>query len=99
MPETIFELRNLLADAAELGAKKALQEAGLLRPYLSMNEAKRKYGRAIVDRWVAEELIKVLKDGNASAKCRIDRIQIEAVAKTANRCTYLTVEERSPQKP
>lgn len=33
------------------------------------------------------------KDGNHSAKCRIDRIQIESIAKSSKRHTYLTVEE------
>lgn len=99
LPQSRVEYVNALIDAAELGAKKALEGAGLLKPYLSVREAKRVYGPTVVDRWIKEDLLKVLKDGNASAKCRISRIQIEAVAKSANRATYLTIEERNPQKP
>ena len=85
---------HALIDAAQMGATIALQEAGLLKPYLSMREAKRLYGPAIVDRWIKERLVTVIKDGNDTATIRIDRIQIAAVAKSANRSTYLTMEER-----
>lgn len=94
IPESRIEYVNALIDAAELGAKRALEGAGLLKPYLSVSEAGRIYGRSVVDRWIKEELLKVLKDGNASSKCRISRLQIEAVAKSANRSTYLTKDER-----
>jgi len=89
-----FELRRLLTDAVELGAKKALQEAGLLKPYLKKSEAYRLYGRGIVDRWIEEGLIKIRKDGDQSATWRLDRIELEIVAKSLNRHTYLTVEDR-----
>lgn len=82
-----------LRDAAELGAKKALEEAGLLKPYLKLKEAKRMYGPAIVERWIKEGLVEKIKDGTSSANIRISRAQIEAVAKSANRATYLTTEE------
>ncbi|HCY42241.1 MAG TPA: hypothetical protein DHV48_12940 [Prolixibacteraceae bacterium] len=97
MPETIFELKNLLADAAELGAKRALLDLGLSKPYLKEREAKRIYGPTIVERWIKEGLITPVKDGNNTASKRISRIQIEAVAKAANRCTYLTMDERKNQ--
>ena len=90
----LFELRCLLTDAVELGAKKALQEAGILKPYLKKSEAYRLYGRGIVDRWIEEGLIKIRKDGNQSAAWRLDRIELEVVAKSLNRHTYLSVEER-----
>jgi hypothetical protein len=85
----LFELRRLLTDAVELGAKKALQEAGILKPYLKKSEAYRLYGRGIV-----EGLIKIRKDGNQSAAWRLDRIELEIVAKSLNRHTYLSVGER-----
>jgi hypothetical protein len=87
----LFELRRLLTDAVELGAKKALQEAGILKPYLKKY---RLYGRGIVDRWIEEGLIKIRKDGNQSAAWRLDRIELEIVAKSLNRHTYLSVGER-----
>ena len=94
LPQTEIEYRNALIDAAELGAKKALEKIGKLEPYLKLNEAKKTYGPAIVERWIKEGLIDLIKDGSNNASVRIDRIQIETVAKTCNRATYLTTQER-----
>jgi hypothetical protein len=94
LPESKTEYRNALIDAAELGAQKALIEADMLRPYLNLRQAQRKYGAAIVKRWHEEGLIRFIKDGNYTASIRIDRIQIEAIAKACNRATFLTTEER-----
>ena len=94
LPQSRIEYMNALIDAAELGAKKALEGTGLVKPYLKISEAYRIYGRTTVDRWRKEGLIKPLKDGNDSATFRISRSQIEAVAKSANRSTYLTTKER-----
>ncbi|MCE5321295.1 MAG: hypothetical protein LLF93_09395 [Bacteroidales bacterium] len=94
LPQTEVEYRNALIDAAEIGATKALIELGITKPYLKLSEAKRKYGPAIVVRWEKEGLITFLKDGNRNASVRIDRIQIETIAKACNRATYLTTEER-----
>ena len=93
-PQSRIEYMHALRDAAELGATIALQEAGLLKPYMTMRGAKRLYGATIVDRWIKERLVTVIKDGEGTANIRIDRIQIAAVAKSANRSTYLTIEER-----
>ena len=94
LPESEREFRNALVDAAEVGAMKALIETNQLKPYLSKREANRKYGTAIVNRWIKERLIWPIQDGTSSAKMRIDRIQIETVAKASNRATYLLTEER-----
>lgn len=90
MDYTISEtlLRNLLMDAAELGAKKALVQTGLLKPFLSKSEAYKLHGRKIVDRWIGEGLVKLIKDGPNGAKMRIDRLELETVAKTSNRTYY-----------
>ena len=65
-----------------------------LKPYISKREAYKLYGRAIVDRWIKEGLIKEIKDGENSSTVRIDRIQIEIIAKSSNRSSFLTTEER-----
>jgi hypothetical protein len=85
LPQTEIEYRNALIDAAELGAKKALEQAGLIKPYLKLREANRMYGESIVRRWIQNGLVKVIKDGERNASVRISRIEIESVAKTANR--------------
>jgi len=88
LPQTEIEYRNALIDAAELGAKKALEQAGLIKPYLKLREANRMYGESIVRRWIQNGLVKVIKDGERNASVRISRIEIESVAKTANRASY-----------
>jgi len=97
----IFEekhLKDLLSDACEIGFKKGLMTGSAskikIKPYMSKREAHRLYGRAIVDRWIKEGLIKEIKDGENSSTVRIDRIQIDIVAKSSNRSSFLTTEER-----
>ena len=91
-------LKDLLADAVEIGFKKGFMTGSIsetiLKPYISKREAHRLYGRAIVDRWIKEGLIKEIKDGENSSTVRIDRIQIEIIAKSSNRSSFLTTEER-----
>lgn len=94
LPQSRTEYMNALIDAAELGASKALELVGLNTAYMSERQAKRVYGLRIVDRWIKEGLVTSVKDGNGTASKRINRLQIEAVAKSANRSTYLTTEER-----
>jgi hypothetical protein len=76
MEITRGQLSELLLDAAELGAQKALIGAGLLKPYLSKSQAFRRYGRKIVERWLAERLITPRKDGTDSASWRLDRVEL-----------------------
>ena len=97
MPDSERELISLMLEVGEISAKKALQEADLLRPYISLSAAYRKYGESTVERWIGEGLVDLIQDGPGS-NYRIDRLQIEAVAKTANRHTYLTVRERIRKK-
>lgn len=94
LPETETEYRNALIDAANLGAYKALEMAGAIKPYLKLREAFRIYGEAAVKRWIAEGLIRPIKDGSRNASVRISRVELEATAKVCNRATYLTTEER-----
>ena len=87
----------MMLDFGEICAQKALIEADLLRPFISLAAANRKYGEGTVERWAQEGLIDIIQDGPGS-NYRIDRLQIEAVAKTANRHTYLSVRERNQKK-
>jgi hypothetical protein len=91
---SLNQLSALLNDAAELGAKAALTEAGLLKPYISKSEAVRMAGRTNLNRWVQEGLITLIKDGPSTAKIRINRLQFESVMKTSNRPSYLSLIER-----
>lgn len=69
----------------EVGFNKCAAEAGLIKPYISQKEAHDKYGRGTVERWAAEGLIKIIKDGPGKSRCRILREEIELVAATNNR--------------
>lgn len=70
------------------GYKKCLEDAGKLKPYISQAQAYAKYGRVVVDRWVNEGLITVIKDGANNCRCRINREQIELIAETSNRNSW-----------
>jgi hypothetical protein len=94
LPQSEHEFINALYKAAELGANRALEQANLLKPYISLRDAQRKYGVTIVKRWIDEGLIQVIKDGNATSKIRIERARIEAVAAASNRNTYMPTKRR-----
>lgn len=90
----LHDLSLILKTAAETGAANALREGGALIDKVSKSQAYRQFGRANVDRWVAEKLIVLHSaDGKTLHKC-IDRSQLEAVADASNRITYLPVTER-----
>lgn len=89
------ELRNMLIWASDLGSTQTLIKTGKLKPYLKQKEAFDMYGRATVERWIKEGLITPEKDGLAkNSMVRLDRVRLEALSKTSNRHTYLSVEER-----
>lgn len=90
----IFELRNLLKDAAELGATKALISVGQIPEMISQTDAYKLYGESVVKRWVREGLVKRHKDGDATSKVRYSRIDLDLLARSNNRATYLPTKER-----
>jgi len=80
---------DLLANAVQIGFKKGMMVGTVsevkLKPYLSKTEAYELYGRRNVDFWLKKNLVKEIKDGDNTAKIRIDRIELEIVAATSNR--------------
>lgn len=90
----MIQYRQDISRAVEIGVERALGKLGLVKTMLSKQDAYRMYGRSNVERWIKERLIHPVKDGDKSAKWRIDRSEIEIVAMTSNRHTYLTTEER-----
>ena len=82
------DLRRLLTDVAEIAVQKTLIATGNLKPYISLNQAYKMYGRSTVDRWAEKGLVKLLKDGDKNSRVRIDRVEIETVAKTSNRSIF-----------
>jgi hypothetical protein len=85
---------KMLTEAAELGAIRALAQAGVIKPFLTQAEAFRQYGRATVESWVKAGLIKTHKDGDFNSQVRLDRVQLEALAKSNNRKAYVPKEDR-----
>lgn len=95
MPELeIYQLQNLIATGIEIGMRKMAIELGVIRPYVSKSEAYRIYGKEPIERWISEGLLKIHKDGDKTAKIRINRMDIEILAKANNRTTYLPTDQR-----
>ncbi|MDB5133425.1 MAG: hypothetical protein JWP37_28 [Mucilaginibacter sp.] len=91
----LYELSNLLTDAAELGAKQMAINSGLTPPFLSASQAYKTYGRKLVERWVEEKLITPCKDGDKNHNLRYDSMRLQALAKSSNRIAYfINLEKR-----
>lgn len=83
----------MLNAAAENAVKKFAIEMGIIKPVLSKTEAYEKFGKANVDRWIKEGLLKPHRDGNHTAKFRINRYDLELLAISSNRTTALQTED------
>lgn len=81
------QVKQLLA-IMRVGYRQCAEDLGLLKPYISLNQAYKTYGRKTVDRWADEKLISIIKDGTGTSKCRIKREEIELVAATSNRASW-----------
>lgn len=92
--EIDFEKKKLLIDVAEIVLKQYRIEKGDEKPFISQREAYRLFGTGVVKRWVQERLIKRKKDGSSTSTVRYDRIELEALARSSNRTTYIDSEER-----
>lgn len=90
IPKTEIEFRNAMIDAAQIGAQKALELAGLTSPTIRLSEAYRQYGRGQVDRWIREKVINPIKDGDRNTAVRINRTEIATAAQMANREQYFS---------
>ncbi|MDB5021833.1 MAG: hypothetical protein JWQ28_2960 [Pedobacter sp.] len=86
---SISELRALLVDAGELAAKKALADAGLLKPYLSRSQAEKKYGRPNIARWTEEGLLNPSRGNEKNDHWKYDRHELEAVYKASLRHSFI----------
>jgi hypothetical protein len=88
------EMLLLVKQSAEIGAGTALAADVCQYEKLTKSEAYRSYGRASVDRWLKEGLLKPdVASEKKSPKC-IDRKKLEAIAANSNRITYLPVANR-----
>jgi hypothetical protein len=88
------ELARILLDSVTDGTAKVLTENGIQQERISKAEAYRLYGRAQVDRWIAEGLFKPSAGQIFISPSGIDRKKLEVVSASSNRGTYLPVAER-----
>ncbi|WP_333577623.1 hypothetical protein [Sphingobacterium sp.] len=86
------ELAMLLKNAAEQGTANAIKEEQPVPDRLTKADAYRLYGRSNVDRWLREGLIS--KQPTDTSQIFFDRSELEAVAASSNRITYLPVADR-----
>ena len=84
-----YLLASLLADAAEAGAARAYELAGLSKVGISKEAAYRIYGRAKVDRWITDGRIKKDKSG----KWDIDRTTLECLHKIDQKPAYKSIKQ------
>ncbi len=82
LPETETEYLNALVDAAELGAMRLAETAGLLKPTMNERQARKIYGSNLKS-WEKEGLITAWQDGPNKSK-RYSRIRLEALAKASH---------------
>jgi hypothetical protein len=66
----------------------------LLKPFLKKSDAYRLYGRTTVGAWLKAGLIIPKRDGDLSSAWRLDRIELEALAKANNWNAYIPKEDR-----
>lgn len=87
------ELALLLKNAAEQGTANAIKEERPVPNRLTKAGAYRLYGRSNVDRWLHEGLIS-LQQPTDTSQFFLDRSELEAVAASSNRITYLSARDR-----
>lgn len=83
------QLYFLLEQAAEIGAKVVLAQTGRIKPFLKKSEAFQIYGRRNVEHWITDGLVTPRKDGDHSARWRLDRIELETAVKSTLMLQYL----------
>lgn len=90
-----YQLAQMLQNAADLGAQRALTLVGELKPYIKKEEAYKMYGKTAVDRWISEGVVKLRQD-EPGKHYRIDRVQIASVAMSQNLVQYLSIQKKQP---
>lgn len=87
-------LSRALAKAAEDGSMRVFEELSLVSEDISLTEAYLQHGRDAIRRWIKEGLLTPLVTPKGKRSKMLNRQQLEAVAASSNRVTYLPVRER-----
>lgn len=77
-----IEYCNDLIDAAEVGAKKALIDSGIINPLIKKSEAEKIYKASTIKKLLKAGLISFKKEGDRNHSIYIDRLQLLAAIKT-----------------
>lgn len=78
------QLRQMLSTAAEIGAKKALREAGLDKTHITKAEAYRRFSRKRIDGWISRGIIVPTKNGSSVL---LNANNLDAIAQTNHLCS------------
>ncbi len=84
------QLSAMLEAAAEVGAMKALKQAGHLKAFMSFNEAAKTYGKAQVNRWIASGEIKPLNN-SSGGRIRLDRVRLATLSVSQSLIKYVSL--------
>jgi hypothetical protein len=90
---SLSQLRALLVDAGEVAAKKALSDAGLLKPFISKSQAEKKYGRPNIARWTEEGLLHPSRGSETNQNWKYDTHELESVYKASLRYPFIRIEQ------
>lgn len=86
-------LIKLVGNALKNGLRNVDLKYQIRSENLRKSTAYRIYGRTNVDRWLKEKLIEISIDGNKGTV--LNRAELEKIAKSSNRMSYLSVIERA----
>ncbi|MCT1526973.1 hypothetical protein [Sphingobacterium hotanense] len=87
-------ISRALAKAAEDGSARAIEELSLESEEISFSEAYMQHGRDAIKRWIKEGLLQPVDPPIGKRSKMLNRKQLDAVAASSNRVTYLPVRER-----
>ncbi len=73
------QLRHMLTTAAEMGAKRALTDAGISKTEVNKAEAYRRFSRRSVDGWIASGKLKPIKRGSS---IKLSLMSMESLSQT-----------------
>jgi hypothetical protein len=89
------KLREMLEEAAQIGALKALKQSGInVNDEISQREAYRRFGEANVKRWIHLRMIKKVKLNERNSKVTYSLQELTSIQSTL----YVST-NRKPAKP
>jgi len=86
---TSREMNIICTTVAEIAVTNVLGRLGVIKPYMSRQEANRVYGRSNVDRWLSAKLITKRQKGTGN-QWRLNRAELEAAAASEIKISSIT---------